>query len=213
MALHTVVINSKLKPVKTTFGPVQPEKTVEEYWLHHEENELNEKNKMISFLGGSKKIHKALYTVVNGPYTETSSNAILEAFLWAYYRHHDLVLSPDDMWLLVCMYFATYVNDNAEQLRSIFVEHKEGKILLTVPDSKDKKQWDEFFDMMTKKIAENTKNDVCKLLTANFSTTNKVESIISTACIMNVFKPYFDYQRSGICGIRRVHFMGEYIIR
>jgi hypothetical protein len=49
-----------------------------------------------------------LYTIVNGPYTDISSNAILESFLWAYYRHHDIVLSPDDMWLFsMYVFFST----------------------------------------------------------------------------------------------------------
>jgi hypothetical protein len=32
-----------------------------------------------------------------------NKNAIVESFLWAYYRHHDIVLSPDDMWFLEYM--------------------------------------------------------------------------------------------------------------
>ena len=48
------------------------------------------------------------------------------------------------------------------------------------------------------------------VLTADFTTTGKVESILSTACIMHAFKPYFDYRRMMcICGIRQVHFMGK----
>jgi hypothetical protein len=207
MALHTVVIDAKLKPVKMTFQPIASEKSVEQHWLYH----LEENFEHLDY--ASNSINKPLYTVVNGPHTEISSNAILEAFLWAYYRHHDIVLSPDDMWLLVCMYFAQYINNNAEQLRSIFVEHEEGKILLQVSDSEDENDWDKFFDTMKVNIMKKTKNDICELLTANFSTTKKVESILSTACIMNVFKPYFDYQLYfDVCGIRQVHFMGKHII-
>jgi hypothetical protein len=52
-----------------------------------------------------------------------------------------------------------------------------------------------FFDQIKIKVAEKTKNDVCQLLTADFSTTGKVESILSTASIMNTFKFYVKYQR------------------
>ncbi len=89
------------------------------------------------------------------------------------------------------MYFSQYMNNTAEQLRSIFVEHNEGKIILTAHDLNDKHNWDDFFDQIKVEIAENTKNDVCQLLTAEFSTTGKVESILSTAYIMNTLKSYF----------------------
>jgi hypothetical protein len=82
-------------------------------------------------------------------------------------------------------------NNSVEQLRSTFVEYNEGKITLTTHDSNDKYNWDDFFDQIKVKIAEDTKNDVCQLLTAEFSTTGKVESILSNACIMNIFKFYF----------------------
>jgi len=59
-------------------------------------------------------------------YSDTSSNeshAIFSAFLFAYNSHEDIVLSPDDIWLMICIYFAQYVNENAEKLRTLFVDH------------------------------------------------------------------------------------------
>ena len=67
-------------------------------------------------------------------FLDTSSSAdhpIFKAFLRAYNSHEDIVLSPDDIWLMLCIYFSKYINDNAEKLRSIFVDH-EGKKRLTV---------------------------------------------------------------------------------
>lgn len=65
---------------------------------------------------------------------DTSSeekHAIFQAFLYAYNSHEDIVLNPDDIWLMICIYFATYVNQNSEQLRTLFVDH-EGTKLLTI---------------------------------------------------------------------------------
>ena len=62
---------------------------------------------------------------------------------------------------------------------------------------------------MRVKIGENVRNDVVALLTASYSTTGKVESLLSCVTIMNAFKSYFKY---GLvmteCGIRKVHFLG-----
>ncbi len=42
-----------------------------------------------------------------------------------------VVLSPNDIWLMITIYYAKYVDDNAEQLRKLFVDH-EGKKKLEV---------------------------------------------------------------------------------
>jgi hypothetical protein len=69
--------------------------------------------------------------------------------------------------------------------------------------------WNAFLESMRVKIGENVKNDVVDLLTANYSTTGKVESLLSCATIMNTFKNYFDYGlMMTMCGIRKVHFLG-----
>ena len=141
-----------------------------------------------------------------------SSNAVLQAFISAYNQPHDIVLSPDDMLMVVCMYFANYVNKNTEQLRSLFVEDQDGRIDLTVKDFQREHQWDDFFNSMKVNITENVKGDVCCVLTSDFATTGKVESILSTACIMHAFKFYVNYSRTMkfLCGIRQVYFMGKY---
>lgn len=63
--------------------------------------------------------------------SSTENHAIFSAFLFAYNSHEDIVLSPDDIWLLICIYFSQYVNEHAEQLRALFVDH-EGRETLTV---------------------------------------------------------------------------------
>ena len=69
--------------------------------------------------------------------------------------------------------------------------------------------WNAFLESMRIQIGENVKNEVVTLLTANFSSTGKVESLLSCATIMNTFKNYFEYGLIMIdCGIRKVHFLG-----
>ncbi|CAF3915086.1 unnamed protein product [Rotaria sordida] len=69
--------------------------------------------------------------------------------------------------------------------------------------------WDDFLEKMRLLMRNNVKNDVIDILTSNFSTTTKVESLLSCVAIMDTFKQYFEY-RCVItkCGIRNVHFMG-----
>ena len=125
-----MVIDSKLTPIERWLeNGLNPllQTDVEELW----------EQKLTSACSGPIKRYKAIYSVTNGPCTELSfTNAVLEAFLLAYNTHQHLVLSPDDMWLVVCIQFAEYVNKHVEQLRSLFVEHSDGKKLLRVIESR-----------------------------------------------------------------------------
>ncbi|CAF3997057.1 unnamed protein product [Adineta steineri] len=152
---------------------------------------------------------KVQHTISNGPYTTYSGgHAVFRAYLNAYNSHEDIVLSPDDLWLMITIYFAKYVNTNAEKLRHLFVSH-EGKMKLTIKQMQPNPDWNAFLESMRIEIGKNVNNNIVSLLTANYSTTGQVESLLSCATIMNIFKKYFDYGlRMTLCGIRKVHFLG-----
>jgi len=66
-----------------------------------------------------------------------------------------------------------------------------------------------FFTLMIDKIKENTKDGITNVLEASFSTTQRIEKLLSVAVVMNSFQKYFDYGRCiPGCGIRNVLFMG-----
>jgi hypothetical protein len=81
----------------------------------------------------NRHIYRQTYFEANGPHTHLimGGHALFEAYLAAYNSHEDLVLSPDDIWLMITIYYSVYVVDNAEQLRHLFVDH-EGKKTLSV---------------------------------------------------------------------------------
>ena len=69
--------------------------------------------------------------------------------------------------------------------------------------------WTAILQSMSSEISKHVKNDIVELLTANYSTTGRVESLLSCATIMNTFRQYFKYRlRWTLCGIRKVHFLG-----
>jgi len=58
-------------------------------------------------------------------------------------------------------------------------------------------------------MGKHIKHDITQLLTSNFSTTTKIESLLSCIAIMDTFQKYFEYEcYMTRCGIRNVHFMG-----
>jgi hypothetical protein len=143
-------------------------------------------------------------------------NNFIGAFLEAYNNHCDIVIKPDDIWIMISLYFSNYVNDNSEKLRKLFVKHDDVKELIVkeFADSVEmslnmEKNWDNFFVQISQQIKENTIENVVDLLECNFSTSTQIDKFISTAIIMNSFKKYFKYTR-GICccGINNVYFEG-----
>lgn len=65
-------------------------------------------------------------------FLDTSSgdyHPVLTAFLRAYNSHEDIILSPDDIWLMICIYFAQYVNHNSNELAHLYLDEVTSKVL------------------------------------------------------------------------------------
>lgn len=136
--------------------------------------------------------------------------SLLSAFIFAYNNHEDITLVPDDVWITILFHFSMYINKNSEKMRKMFVNF-EGKkeLVVTTHNELSENQWEEFFDLMTNKIKENTKDNIVPEMQCNFSTTNLIEKMISTATIMDSFKKFFNYGRCiPMCGIKNVRFAG-----
>ena len=58
-------------------------------------------------------------------------HGLVLTFLAAYNNHCGVELSPDHVWLAVCQGFCSHIENNANELRSFFVDF-EGKKKLTV---------------------------------------------------------------------------------
>ena len=129
---------------------------------------------------------------------------ILCGFYTAHCMHFPLRLKPDDIWLLIVQAFSNHVNANSELLRGHFVNFEGKKTLKVIyPDKSDlkdvdKKTLEDFSVQINEQMKEYLGEDIIKILTSDFSTTNYDSLIISKLSIMGAFKKYFHY-RMGIC--------------
>jgi len=57
------------------------------------------------------------------------SHPILIAFLNAYNSHEDIILSPDDTWLMICIYFSKYINRNSTKLNHLYINNQKNRLL------------------------------------------------------------------------------------
>ena len=141
-------------------------------------------------------------------------NSVSKGLMWAFADHRPVVLSPDMIWLLITQAFGHYVNNNAEQMRPLLVNHDDIKAL-TVTSSydllteSDKVNWPEILNGFESQIAANTKNDVTRLIVADFSTTGPTEKMASQITLMEAVKSYFEYRvMYSVCGIPDVTLLG-----
>lgn len=139
------------------------------------------------------------------------SNAFVEALTQSYAQHYPLVLGPDEVWMTLAQSFAQHVDQNAEKLRRLFVQH-EGKekivwrndsLVMGSPNNPWMDGFDYFADEIKKHIGK--KHD---LLTASFSTTGPVERAASQVVLMDAMKHYFEYGVMTLCGVPEITLLG-----
>jgi hypothetical protein len=136
---------------------------------------------------------------------------LLSSINTAYDQHLPLVLSPDMLWLAISQGLSTHITNNAEQLRSQFVNF-EGKKELVVdedffvkgsPDNNWPHMLGEFSTQLAGYIGK--KRD---LIVNNFSSTGPVELAASEIVLMEAMSKYFDYTCHTMCGIPEITLLG-----
>ena len=159
----------------------------------------------------NKKYIKQYYKSETVP-SNVKASSLFSMFVLAYNNHKDVLLTPDMIWTHICMNFSYYVKKHGKKLRNKFVDHEGQKELVIVTvgtNEKDYYEWNSFFGSIIDKIKEEVKGNVVETLEADFTTTGLLEKTISTVCIMDSFKEYFQYTRlMSKCGIENIHFTG-----
>jgi hypothetical protein len=132
-------------------------------------------------------------------YKEQTNNGLINAFLLAYNNHLPLKLKPDDIHIAIQFVFSTFVNNNAEKLRDLFVEHKDKKALSVEHDSLD---FNMFSELIIEEVKCNIKDtNMIDILETNYSTSNNIIKTVSKLLILNTLKEYFSYEFILGCGI------------
>jgi Domain of unknown function (DUF4419) len=150
--------------------------------------------------------HDASFQVVRAPAVHPLVNAVCFAFS----EHRPLLLTPDDIWIVIAQGFAQHVNNHAERLRKRFVRH-EGKVKVTLnvaafPSAPE--DWAEMIDMWSEEICRHVVADFESLLVCNFTTTTPTIRTASQVVMMDAFRQYFDYVACVICGIPEITVKG-----
>ena len=116
------------------------------------------------------------------------------------------------IWLLISQGFGRYVNAHAEKMRPLFVSHsgKEDLVVLAQSDLlSGKADWGKLINDFSVQIEKNTKTDIAKTITADFTTTTPAERIASQVTLMESMKSYFEpIAILVVCGIPNITIEG-----
>lgn len=135
---------------------------------------------------------------------------LAEAAKLAFYRHHPLVIRPDDVWFCIAQGFAAHVNANTEALRERFVTHAGKARLLVQRDDfvlGQQNPWPEVFAAFSDQIAAHV-GKLRELVCARFSTSTPVEIAAFDVALMDGFQGYFEYMFAAGCGIPQITLRG-----
>ncbi|KAH8101707.1 hypothetical protein BXZ70DRAFT_931611 [Cristinia sonorae] len=138
-------------------------------------------------------------------------NGFVDTVMKAYSYHHNLVLRPDDVWIAILSQFSSYVNANAEELQSSFVQHEGQKSLdINLFGTRHTVDFGEFAKMMSAKIDDDIVDKSLKdWILPNFSTTTDNDTTVCAIMMMATLQKFYTYSASMWCGIPFVTLEGK----
>jgi hypothetical protein len=144
-------------------------------------------------------------------HVSASENGFVWAVVHAYSHHHNLVLRPEDVWFTILSQLSFFVVAHSEELRHLFVSHKDKKHLEII--SNDTMETVDFGEMaleMTKLMEEHVVDpDLRSWIMPAFSTTTASDEAVAAILMMGSMQKYFKYQFTLRCGIPSVTLLGE----
>jgi hypothetical protein len=108
----------------------------------------------------------------------------------AFYQHYPLKLNPNVIWVTIVQGFASYVNQNAEAIRTKLVTHP-GQMTIKIvrPDFRYESpdnDWASVFPQFADAIEQSTQPGVRQAVECAFSNTTPVDRACSHISLMNV---------------------------
>lgn len=134
----------------------------------------------------------------------------VSTIIGCYNEHHNLIIRPDDIWTAILTQFSFYINKNAEEFRSKFVNYDgTKKLIVEIDGSLRSAPYDLFVTKMTEKIDENLVDETVKeWILPNFTTTTSDDMMACGIVIMAATKKFFHFECNLKCGISYVTLEG-----
>ncbi|KAH6954147.1 hypothetical protein DER45DRAFT_569931 [Fusarium avenaceum] len=149
--------------------------------------------------------------ILQNQHISPSENGFVWAAYYAYSQHHHLTIRPEDVWFAILTQISFYINANAEDLRSFFVDHKGQKELEIVGlGDLESANFGGLAKQMAGLISKNVKDpELGSWVMPSFSTTSDTDQVVASVLFMGAMQKYFSYKMSLTCGIPSVTLLGD----
>ncbi|KAF4459854.1 hypothetical protein FALBO_13383 [Fusarium albosuccineum] len=134
-----------------------------------------------------------------------SSDGFIRGAIDAWAQHQHLQLRPDEVWFEILAQLNSYMSAHAENLRELFVDHKDKKEIRVRGLS-----WTEIIAAFGGEIQQRVKTEwLLDWVMPGFSTTTESDEVTATVLMMGLMQHFFEFSGMVICGIPSVTLLGE----
>jgi hypothetical protein len=134
-----------------------------------------------------------------------TSDGFVRGAIDAWAQHQHLVIRPDEVWFSILVQMNFYMNENAEELRHLFVSHS-GKNEIHIEDVTMERILSRFGDEIQARVKTPWLQE---WITPNFSTTTDEDRLAANVLVMGLMKSYYHFSGGIICGLPSVTLLGE----
>ncbi|MES2554802.1 MAG: DUF4419 domain-containing protein [Bacteroidota bacterium] len=141
----------------------------------------------------------------------TGQNSFLETVHLAYAQHHDLVLSPDDIWIQIALGVSLHINEHFDALQSRVVKSAEREELVVRMDdlvNLKEENWQQLIDTFALMAQQKTTDDFYSTMLPEFSTSTPETKTVLHTILLSSLKEVISLRGASGCGIPNVILLG-----
>lgn len=141
----------------------------------------------------------------------TGQNSFLQTVHLAYAQHHDLVLSPDDIWIQIALGVSLHINENFDALQTRVVKSAENEQLAVRMDdlvNLKEENWQQLVDTFALLAKGKATDAFYKTMLPEFSTSTAETRTVLNTILLSSLKEVISLTGASGCGIPNVVLLG-----
>lgn len=145
-------------------------------------------------------------------YTVGTNNFLLMLQM-AFNEHKSVTISPDNIWLLICLGFSQHIKLHKNKFKSAIFGLNETITIQVQRDNFVKgklNNWEEIFPEFTNQINKHIDKNLYSNIVLDFSTSTLKETTSFEIAFMDSMSSYFNYEFISLCGIHEIIVKGDF---
>lgn len=142
----------------------------------------------------------------------TNQHSFLKTVHLAYAQHHDLVLSPDDIWIQISLGVSIHINEHFEELKAIVLKNPEKEIAQVRLDELtdlSPESWKKLIASFAEKAQAKTNEQFYTTMLPEFTTTTSESRTVMQAILLSSIQQALEFHAASGCGIPNIVLLGE----